>query len=74
MRGQIILCSTKHSHYALENDIRYELTPTLVIKLKEYLKTNRKQDITDIVSRWVANLPENTQKQIRVYPFHHLVA
>jgi len=73
MKGQIILCSTRRSQYALENDIRYELNPTLVLKLKEYLKGSRKREI-DVVSKWVANLPESVQKQIRVYPFHSMVA
>jgi len=73
MKGQIILCSTRRSQYALENDIRYELNHTLVLKLKEYLKGSRKQE-TDVVSKWVANLPESVQKQIRVYPFHSMVA
>jgi len=73
MKGQIILCSTRRSQYALENDIRYELNPTLVLKLKEYLKGSRKRE-TDVVSKWVANLPESVQKQIRVYPFHSMVA
>ena len=73
MRSPIILCSTKRSHYAVENDIRYELNPTLVLKLKQYLKGSRKQE-TDIVSKWVANLPDAVQKQIRVFPFHSMVA
>ena len=74
MRSPIILCSTKRSHYAIENEIRYELNPTLVVKLKEYLKSNLKKQETDIVSRWVANLPEKLQKEIRVFPFHNMVA
>lgn len=74
MRGQIILCSTRRTHYAIENDIRYELNPTLVAKLKEYLRHNLKKGKTDIVSYWVANLPENIQREIRVFPFHNMVA
>ena len=74
MKGPIILCSTKRSHYAIENDIRYELNPTLVIKLKEYLKGGSRKKETDIVSRWVANLPDAIQKEIRVFPFHSMVA
>jgi len=74
MRSQIILCSTRRSHYAIENDIRYELTPSLVAKLKEYLKANRKNDKSHIVSHWVANLPESIQREIRVFPFHNMVA
>ena len=73
MKGPIILCSTKRSQYAVENDIRYELNPSLVLKLKQYLKGSRKQE-TDVVSKWVANLPEAVQKQIRVFPFHSMVA
>jgi hypothetical protein len=74
MRSQIILCSTRLAHYAIENDIRYELTAELISKLKIYLKANLKQRKVDIVSHWVANLPENIQRDIRVYPFHHMVA
>jgi hypothetical protein len=74
MRNPIILCSTRRSHFAIENHIRYELTPALVVKLKEYLKANLKQGQEDVVSRWVANLPQNTQQEIRVYPYHSLVA
>jgi hypothetical protein len=73
MKGPIILCSTKRSQYAVENDIRYELNPTLVLKLKQYLKGSRKQE-PDVVSKWVANLPDAIQKQIRVFPFHSMVA
>ena len=74
MRSPIVLCSTRRTHYAIENDIRYDLTPTLVVKLKGYLKDNLKKGDTDIVSRWVAHLPENLQKQVRVFPFHGLAA
>ena len=74
MRSPIILCSTRRTHYAIENEIRYELTPDLVLKLKEYLKANLRKEKTDIVSRWVANLPEALQKEIRVFPFHSMVA
>jgi hypothetical protein len=74
MKGPIILCSTRRSQYAVENDIRYELTHTLVLKLKEYLKVGSRKHETDVVSKWVANLPESVQKQIRVYPFHNMVA
>jgi hypothetical protein len=74
MRSPIILCSTRRSHFAVENEIRYELSPSLVLKLKEYLKANLKKKETDLVSRWVANLPEIMQKEIRVFPFHNMVA
>jgi hypothetical protein len=74
MRSQIILCSTRRVHYAIENDIRYELSPTLVSSLKQYLKSNLNNGKTDLVSHWVANLPENIQSQIRVFPFHNMVA
>jgi hypothetical protein len=74
MRSQIILCNTKRVHYAIENDIRYELSPTLLSSLKQYLKANLNKGQTDLVSYWVANLPENLQKGIRVFPFHNLVA
>ena len=74
MKGRIILCSTRRSHYAVENDIRYELNPTLVLKLKEYLKVATRKQEADVVSRWVANLPDSIQKEIRVYPFHSMVA
>jgi len=74
MKGAIILCSTRRSQYAVENDIRYELNPTLVLKLKEYLKATSRKRETDVVSKWVANLPESVQRQIRVYPFHSMVA
>ena len=74
MKGPIILCSTRRSHYAVENDIRYELNPTLVLKLKEYLKVATRKQEADVVSRWVANLPDSIQKEIRVYPFHNMVA
>lgn len=74
MKGPIILCSTRRSHYAVENDIRYELNPTLVLKLKEYLKVAARKQEADVVSRWVANLPDSIQKEIRVYPFHSMVA
>jgi predicted metal-dependent hydrolase len=74
MRNPIILCSTRRSHYAIENEIRYELNPTLILKLREYLKENLKKNAEDIVSRWVANLPESTQREIRVFPFHNMVA
>ncbi len=74
MKGPIILCSTRHSQYAVENDIRYELNPSLVLKLKQYLKAASRKQETDIVSRWVANLPESIQREIRVFPFHSMVA
>jgi hypothetical protein len=74
MKGRIILCSTKRSQYALENDIRYELNSTLVLKLKQYLKAGSRKHETDVVSKWVANQPEAIQKQIRVFPFHSMVA
>jgi hypothetical protein len=74
MKGPIVLCSTKRSHYAIENDIRYELTPALVLKLRQYLKAASKKTETHIVSSWVANLPETIQKEIRVFPFHSMVA
>jgi hypothetical protein len=74
MRSRIILCSTRRTHYAIENDIRYDLTPTLVARLKEYLKTNHTNGKSHIVSHWVANLPENIQREIRVFPFHNMVA
>ena len=74
MRSQIILCSTRRAHYAIENDIRYELSPILLSSLKQYLKSNLSNGRTDLVSHWVANLPENIQSQIRVFPFHNMVA
>jgi hypothetical protein len=74
MKGPIILCHTKRAQYAVENDIRYELNPTLVLKLKQYLKARSRNKETDVVSRWVANLPEAIQKEIRVLPFHGMVA
>jgi len=74
MRSPIILCSTRRSQFAIENEIRYELNPSLVLKLKEYLKANLKKKEEDLVSRWVANLPETMQKEIRVFPFHNMVA
>jgi hypothetical protein len=45
-----ILCSTRRSHFAIETHIRYELTPALVLKLKEYLKANLGGQ-EDVVSR-----------------------
>jgi|GraSoiStandDraft_4_1057263.scaffolds.fasta_scaffold2753452_1 hypothetical protein len=74
MRSHIILCSTRRTHYVIENDIRYDLTPSLIAKLKTHLKTNLRKGEADIVSRWVANLPDAMQKEIRVFPFHGLVA
>ena len=74
MRSPIILCSTRHSQFAIENEIRYELNASLILKLKEYLKANLKKKEEDLVSRWVANLPETMQKEIRVFPFHNMVA
>jgi hypothetical protein len=74
MTSQIILCSTTRVHYAIENDIRYELSPSLILSLKQYLKGNLRKGKTDLVSYWVANLPENVQKQIRVFPYYNMVA
>ena len=74
MRSHIVLCSTRLTHYAIENDIRYELTPSLVSKLKEYLRANLAKNKTNLVSHWVANLPENIQKEIRVFPYYNMVA
>ena len=74
MRSQIILCNTKRVHYAIENEIRYELSPSLLSSLKQHLKSNLNKGKTDLVSHWVANLPENIQKEIRVFPFHNMVA
>ena len=73
MRSAIILCSTRRSHYAIENHIRYELSPSLLLKLKEYIKTTKKRE-DSMVSKWVANLPEHTQKLVRVFPYHRQVA
>ena len=74
MRTQIILCSTRRVHYAIENDIRYELSPALISSLKVYLKANLNKGKSDLVSHWVANLPENIQREIRVFPFYNMVA
>ena len=74
MRGQIILCSTRRVHYAIENDIRYELSPSLILSLKQFLKGNLGKGKSDLVSYWVANLPENLQKEIRVFPYYNMVA
>ena len=73
MRSPIILCSTRRSHYAIENHIRYDLSPWILLKLREYIKTIKTRE-DSVVSKWVANLPVQTQKKVRVFPYHRQVA
>ena len=70
----ITLCYTHRLHYVIEKEVRYELPLFLALKLKEYLKARAGKDMTNIVSRWMDNLPLNEQREIKIIPYSSMVA
>ena len=70
----ITLCHTSRLHYVIENEVRYELTHFLALKLKAHLKANAGKEKINIVSNWIGNLPQFEQKEIIIIPYNSMVA